>query len=156
MSLRNSVVRRPIFGLSSRYGCRGKRKESSLATDTDTPNPIHPLTSILIANRGEIALSVLAVSAYLDLLIISRRINKTASRYGIKTTTIYTDPDARSQHALSSPYAINLGHPTAYLDGERIIKAAKQQGCIGIHPGYGFVCFDDGRTLTEDTERFPS
>jgi len=70
----------------------------------------------------------------------SRRVGRTASEYGIKTTTIYTDPDAKSQHALSSPYNINLGTPSAYLDGERIIEVAKQQGCMGIHPGYGFVC----------------
>ncbi|KAL8635716.1 MAG: hypothetical protein Q9228_006820 [Teloschistes exilis] len=81
------------------------------------------LTSILIANRGEIAL----------------RVGRTASEHGIKCTTIYTDPDARSQHALSSPYSINLGHPSAYLDGDRIIEAAKEHGCLGIHPGYGFL-----------------
>jgi 3-methylcrotonyl-CoA carboxylase alpha subunit len=52
---------------------------------------------------------------------------------------LYTDPDARSQHALSSPYAVNLGDPSAYLDGDRIIQIAKEQGCQGIHPGYGFV-----------------
>lgn len=76
----------------------------------------------------------------LEQIYIYRRVGRTAARYGIKTTTIYTDPDARSQHALSSPFSINLGDPTAYLDGERIIEAAKQKGCVGIHPGYGFVC----------------
>ena len=65
---------------------------------------------------------------------------KTASQYGIKITTVYTDPDARSQHALSSPHAINLGDASAYLDGDKIIEAAKKDGCTGIHPGYGFVC----------------
>jgi 3-methylcrotonyl-CoA carboxylase alpha subunit len=81
------------------------------------------LTSILIANRGEIAL----------------RVGRTAAQHGVRTTTIYTDPDARSQHALSSPYAVNLGDASAYLDGERIIQVAKQHGCGGIHPGYGFL-----------------
>lgn len=64
---------------------------------------------------------------------------RTASLYGIRTTALYTDPDAHSQHALSTPYAINLGNPSAYLDGEEIIKVAKRQGCDSIHPGYGFV-----------------
>ncbi|KAG7009479.1 peroxisomal acyl-coenzyme A oxidase 1.2 [Physcia stellaris] len=82
-----------------------------------------PLQSILIANRGEIAL----------------RVGKTASQYGIKTTTVYTNPDARSQHALSSPFAVNLGDVSAYLDGDKIIEVAKQNGCVGIHPGYGFL-----------------
>lgn len=70
---------------------------------------------------------------------LNRRVNKTASQYGIKTTTIYTDPDRLSQHALSSPNAINLGASTEYLNGPRIIEIAKQQGCSGIHPGYGFL-----------------
>lgn len=68
-----------------------------------------------------------------------RRVGRTAAEYGIQTTTLYTDPDARSQHALSSPHAVNLGEPSAYLDGDRIIRIAKEQGCQGIHPGYGFV-----------------
>ncbi|OCK85628.1 methylcrotonoyl-CoA carboxylase subunit alpha mitochondrial precursor [Lepidopterella palustris CBS 459.81] len=91
---------------------------------SSTATPVaKPLTSVLIANRGEIAL----------------RVGRTASEYGIRTTTLYTDPDSRSQHALSSPYAINLGDPTAYLDGDRIIEVAKREGCEGIHPGYGFL-----------------
>ncbi|KAF2124289.1 methylcrotonoyl-CoA carboxylase subunit alpha mitochondrial precursor [Dothidotthia symphoricarpi CBS 119687] len=86
------------------------------------------LTSVLIANRGEIAL----------------RVGRTASEYGVRTTTLFTDPDARSQHALSSPYAVNLGDPSAYLDGDRIIQIAKEQGCQGIHPGYGFLSENPG------------
>jgi 3-methylcrotonyl-CoA carboxylase alpha subunit len=81
------------------------------------------LSSILIANRGEIAL----------------RVGRTAADYGIRTTTIYTNPDAHSQHALSSPFSINLGEPSAYLDGDRIIATAKEHGCQAIHPGYGFL-----------------
>ena len=87
-----------------------------------------PLRSILIANRGEIAL----------------RVNRTAAEHGIRTTTLYTDPDACSQHALSSPFAVNLGSPTAYLNGDHIINVAKEQGCDGIHPGYGFLSENSG------------
>ncbi|KAH8588112.1 3-methylcrotonyl-CoA carboxylase-like protein subunit alpha [Bisporella sp. PMI_857] len=82
-----------------------------------------PITSVLIANRGEIAL----------------RVGRTASELGVRCTTIYTDPDAKSQHALSSPFAVNLGAANAYLDGERIISVAKEQGCQALHPGYGFL-----------------
>ena len=82
-----------------------------------------PLKSILIANRGEIAI----------------RVGKTASQYGIRTTTLYTDPDRHSQHALSSPFAVNLGSTDQYLNGDRIIEVAKEQGCQAIHPGYGFL-----------------
>jgi 3-methylcrotonyl-CoA carboxylase alpha subunit len=84
---------------------------------------VKPLESILIANRGEIAL----------------RVSRTASNHGIRTTTLYTNPDRTSQHALSSSFAVNLGDPSAYLDGERIICVAKERGCQAIHPGYGFL-----------------
>ncbi|KAH7063122.1 carbamoyl-phosphate synthase L chain, ATP binding domain-containing protein [Macrophomina phaseolina] len=94
------------------------------ATAAAATSPIaKPLTSVLIANRGEIAL----------------RVGRTASEYGVRVTTLYTDPDAHSQHALSSPFAVNLGEPSAYLDGDRIIEVAKEKGCQGIHPGYGFL-----------------
>ncbi|CCD42512.1 similar to 3-methylcrotonyl-CoA carboxylase subunit alpha [Botrytis cinerea T4] len=88
-----------------------------------TTPAITPITSVLIANRGEIAL----------------RVGRTASDLGVRCTTIYTDPDANSQHALSSPFAVNLGAANAYLDGERIISVAKEQGCEALHPGYGFL-----------------
>lgn len=91
-------------------------------------NPSTPISSVLIANRGEIAL----------------RVGRTASALGVRCTTIYTDPDAHSQHALSSPFAVNLGIPSAYLDGERIIKVAKEQGCQALHPGYGFLSENSG------------
>ncbi|KAI6708067.1 hypothetical protein JHW43_009407 [Diplocarpon mali] len=104
---------------------------------TTSVSKITPITSVLIANRGEIAL----------------RVGRTASALGLRCTTIYTDPDARSQHALSSPFAVNLGSANAYLDGERIIKVAKEQSCEALHPGYGFLsensafakrCHDEG------------
>lgn len=67
------------------------------------------------------------------------RVGRTASELGVRCTTIYTDPDANSQHALSSVFSVNLGAPTAYLDGEKIIAAAKANGCEALHPGYGFL-----------------
>ncbi|PGH16289.1 hypothetical protein AJ79_01828 [Helicocarpus griseus UAMH5409] len=100
------------------------RANSSLSSSsTSTAEGNKSLNSILIANRGEIAL----------------RVGRTASQHGIRVTTLYTDPDARAQHALSSPFAFNLGETSAYLDGDRIIEIAKREGCQGIHPGYGFL-----------------
>jgi 3-methylcrotonyl-CoA carboxylase alpha subunit len=64
---------------------------------------------------------------------------RTAAKYGIRTTTLYTDPDAHSQHALSSPFAINLSDPSQYLNGDRIIQTARDHACQAIHPGYGFL-----------------
>lgn len=94
----------------------------SRRASTQAPE-VKPLESILIANRGEIAL----------------RVNKTAIKYGIRTTTIYTDPDAASQHAHSSPRSFNLGTTAAYLDQAKILALAKDHGCQAIHPGYGFL-----------------
>ncbi|KAF2223959.1 carbamoyl-phosphate synthase L chain, ATP binding domain-containing protein [Elsinoe ampelina] len=102
----------------------GRRWKST----TPSSVPITPLQSILIANRGEIAL----------------RVGRTAAASGIKTTVLYTDPDAQAQHALSSPYAINLGDASRYLDGDYIIEVAKKHGCQGIHPGYGFLSENAG------------
>jgi len=96
---------------------------SRALSTTASTSKTTPITSVLIANRGEIAL----------------RVGRTASALGVRCTTIYTAPDAHSRHALSSPFSVNLGEPNAYLDGERIISVAKQQGCEALHPGYGFL-----------------
>lgn len=94
----------------------------SRQASTQAPD-IKPLESILIANRGEIAI----------------RVNKTAAKHGIRTTTLYTDPDAAAQHAHSSPRSYNLGSTAAYLDQAKILALAKDHGCQAIHPGYGFL-----------------
>ncbi|KAF9891179.1 hypothetical protein FE257_004743 [Aspergillus nanangensis] len=100
---------------------RSRRAASTLSANTSSPPKA--LDSILIANRGEIAL----------------RVGRTAAQHGIRVTTLYTEPDRQAQHALSSPFAFNLGSVSAYLDGDRIIEIAKREGCQGIHPGYGFL-----------------
>lgn len=84
-----------------------------------------PLRSILIANRGEIAL----------------RVHRTASQHGIRVSTVYTHPDRNAPHALVTPFSYTLadGAPGRYLDIETIIQTAKEAGAEGIHPGYGFL-----------------
>ncbi|KAM3508785.1 hypothetical protein MY10362_000995 [Beauveria mimosiformis] len=81
------------------------------------------IQSVLIANRGEIAI----------------RINKTAERMGIRATTVYTDVDANSWHASSGFQSLGLGPAKGYLDGEKIITLAKKNGIQALHPGYGFL-----------------
>ncbi|ERF73104.1 hypothetical protein EPUS_06565 [Endocarpon pusillum Z07020] len=98
----------------------GPRKQ--ISTSAPQSN-VDPLDSILIANRGEIAL----------------RVTRTAAQHGIRTTTLYTNPDAKSQHAHSSQWAFNLGETGAYLDQDKILHVAKSQKCKAIHPGYGFL-----------------
>ncbi|KAK6510121.1 hypothetical protein TWF481_004834 [Arthrobotrys musiformis] len=99
---------------------RTLRPQSRTLSTTATPRRIK---NLLVANRGEIAL----------------RVHRTAQKLGTTTTTLYTDPDAHAEHALVSPYSVNIGPPSAYLDIEKIVRVAKERGCDAIHPGYGFL-----------------
>jgi acetyl/propionyl-CoA carboxylase alpha subunit len=81
--------------------------------------------SILIANRGEIAI----------------RIARAAADLGIRTVAIHSDDDAASLHVRLADEARALGAsgPAAYLDIRRVIAAAQAAKCEAIHPGYGFL-----------------
>jgi acetyl/propionyl-CoA carboxylase alpha subunit/acetyl-CoA carboxylase carboxyltransferase component len=83
------------------------------------------MTTLLIANRGEIAL----------------RIIRTATELGIDTVAVYADDDADSPHVHAADEAIALPGtgPSAYLDHTAILAAAKKSGAGLIHPGYGFL-----------------
>ncbi|HNM86873.1 MAG TPA: biotin carboxylase N-terminal domain-containing protein [Mycobacterium sp.] len=85
-----------------------------------------PITKLLIANRGEIAV----------------RIARTAHRLGIGTVGVYSEPDADAVHAECVDKAVALGGSSpaeSYLRGDAIIAAAHSTGCDAIHPGYGFL-----------------
>ena len=84
------------------------------------------ITSLLIANRGEIAC----------------RIIRTAREMGIRTVAVYSDADAKALHVREADEAVHIGPSPAregYLIGEKIIAAAKATGAEAIHPGYGFL-----------------
>src|SRR6187455_2268005 len=88
--------------------------------------PSRLITSLLIANRGEIAC----------------RIIRTARRMGIRTVAVYSDADAKALHVRQADAAVHIGPSPAresYLAGDRIIAAAKETGAEAIHPGYGFL-----------------
>ena len=83
-------------------------------------------TSVLVANRGEIAC----------------RIFRTAKTMGMTTVAVYSDADATAKHVREANKAVRLGPPPAtdsYLRGDLIIAAAKETGAQAIHPGYGFL-----------------
>ncbi len=84
------------------------------------------ITSLLIANRGEIAC----------------RIIRTARAMGIRTVAVYSDADANALHVREADEAVHIGPSPAresYLVGDKIIAAARQTGAQAIHPGYGFL-----------------
>ena len=82
--------------------------------------------SVLIANRGEIALRILR--ACRDL--------------GLRTIAVHSEPDAGLRHVALADQALCIGPgPSAesYLDPARILLAARLTGAQAIHPGYGFL-----------------
>ena len=85
-----------------------------------------PLTSVLVANRGEIA----------------RRIFATCRRRGLATVAVFSDADALSPHVREADSAVRLpGSAPAdtYLRGDLLIEAARKAGADAVHPGYGFL-----------------
>jgi len=84
------------------------------------------LSSVLIANRGEIA----------------RRIIRTARELGVRTIAVYSEADAEAPFVMEADVAILIGPAPAresYLVPEKILAAARQTGAEAIHPGYGFL-----------------
>ncbi|MFT4043418.1 MAG: biotin carboxylase N-terminal domain-containing protein [Gordonia sp. (in: high G+C Gram-positive bacteria)] len=84
------------------------------------------ITSVLVANRGEIAC----------------RVFRTCADMGIATFAVFSDPDADAPHVRAADAAVALPGSTSaqtYLQGAAIIAAARAAGADAIHPGYGFL-----------------
>ncbi|MFJ3232337.1 biotin carboxylase N-terminal domain-containing protein [Streptomyces sp. NPDC086787] len=84
------------------------------------------ISSLLVANRGEIAC----------------RVFRTCRELGIRTVAVHSDADEHALHAREADAAVRLPGATpaeTYLRGDLIVKAALDAGADAVHPGYGFL-----------------
>jgi pyruvate carboxylase len=93
---------------------------------------IRPIRTLLIANRGEIAI----------------RVMRAATELGMRTVAVYSQEDRFSLHRTKADEAYLVGEGKgpidAYLDVDDIIRVAREAHADGIHPGYGFLSENPG------------
>ena len=96
---------------------------TGVATGAAAPRP---LRSVLVANRGEIALRVI----------------RACRELGLRSIAVYSDADAAAPHVRAADVAVRIGPAPAaesYLRGDHLIAVALAHGADAIHPGYGFL-----------------
>ncbi|MFD5908225.1 acetyl/propionyl/methylcrotonyl-CoA carboxylase subunit alpha [Streptomyces massasporeus] len=82
--------------------------------------------TVLVANRGEIAVRVI----------------RTLRSMGVRSVAVFSDADADARHVREADTAVRIGPPPAsesYLSVERLLEAAVRTGAQAVHPGYGFL-----------------
>ena len=84
------------------------------------------IDTVLVANRGEIAL----------------RIIRACGELGIRTVAVYSEADRDTPHTWAADVAVEIGPPAAsesYLDVDKLLDVAREHDADAIHPGYGFL-----------------
>ncbi len=83
------------------------------------------IRSVLIANRGEVAI----------------RVARACAALGVRSVAVFARDDAAGLHVRRADAAVALPGQgaAAYLDGTALVDAARAAGCDGLHPGYGFL-----------------
>lgn len=97
---------------------------STAATAAADGKPL--FSTVLVANRGEIACRVI----------------RTLRHLGIRSVAIYSDADAGARHVREADASVRIGPAAAtesYLNVDAILEACRQSGAEAVHPGYGFL-----------------